>query len=296
MMLRARRRASPLIICTETMSSARNKTNKRIGQLHSMLCVGLDSDPGKIPPVFRSMARPVLEFNRAVIRATAEHAVAYKVNTAFYESRGMQGMRDLEETLAELPPDCLSIADAKRADIGNTSRHYAKAFFEAWPFDAVTVAPYMGLDSLEPFFGYDDKLVFVLCLTSNPGSQDFEERLLQDGRPLYREVLDKVCAWQRNGNGGIVVGATKPGQLAEIRREAPDLFLLIPGVGAQGGSLPDAVVQGADGDGGSAVINVSRALIFPAGEFSGVESFEEAVGQQAKYLHGQMSGIMKDFV
>ncbi len=274
------------------MSSARNKTNERIAALKSMLCVGLDSDPEKIPALFRKMDRPVLEFNRSVIRATRQRAVAYKVNTAFYESRGMAGMRDLEETLADLPPECLSIADAKRADIGNTSRQYARAFFDAWPFDSITVAPYMGFDSLEPFFEYDDKLVFVLCLTSNPGSRDFEEQMMQDGRPMYRNVLDRVCQWQRNGNAGIVVGATKPGLLGELRRQAPDLFFLIPGVGAQGGSMDEAVAQGSDAEGRSAVVNVSRALIFPQGEFGSVEAFESAVAREAERLHQAMAGML----
>jgi orotidine-5'-phosphate decarboxylase len=274
------------------MSSARDKANRRIASLQSMLCVGLDSDPSKIPSLFHSMERPVLEFNRAVIRATAAHAAAYKVNTAFYESRGLAGMRDLEETLQALPPECLSIADAKRADIGNTSRHYAKAFFEAWPFDAITVAPYMGFDSLEPFFEYDDKLVFVLCLTSNPGSADFEERILGDGRPLYRAVLDRVRSWQRNGNAGIVVGATKAGLLQELRQDAPELFFLIPGVGAQGGSMQEAVNQGADPDRLSAVVNVSRALIFPKGDFQSVEEFEDAVRREAVSLHSDMKDIL----
>jgi len=257
-----------------------------------MLCVGLDSDASKIPDLFRSMERPVLEFNRAVIRATAAHAAAYKVNTAFYESRGLAGMRDLEATLQALPPECLSIADAKRADIGNTSRQYAKAFFEAWPFDAITVAPYMGFDSLEPFFEYDDKLVFVLCLTSNPGSRDFEEQIMPDGRPLYRAVLDRVRSWQRNGNAGIVVGATKAGLLQELREEAPDLFFLIPGVGAQGGSMQKAVEEGGDPDRRSAVVNVSRSLIFPAGDFRSIEEFEVAVAREAAILHGDMNSLL----
>lgn len=274
------------------MSSARNKANSRIASLRSMLCVGLDSDLSKMPAIFRSMERPVLEFNRAVIRATAAHAAAYKVNTAFYESRGLSGMRDLDDTLQALPPECLSIADAKRADIGNTSRQYAKAFFEAWPFDAITVAPYMGFDSLEPFFEYDDKLVFVLCLTSNSGSADFEERILDDGRPLYRAVLDRVRSWQRNGNAGIVVGATKAGLLQELRKEAPELFFLIPGVGAQGGSMQEAVNQGADPDRGGAVVNVSRALIFPQGDFRSVEEFEDAVRHEAAKLHNDIKAVL----
>ncbi len=274
------------------MSSARNKTNSRIESLRSMLCVGLDSDPSKIPDLFRLTEHPVLEFNRAVIRATTDHAAAFKVNTAFYESRGIAGMRDLEATLEALPPECLSIADAKRADIGNTSRQYAKAFFEAWPFDAITVAPYMGFDSLEPFFEFDDKLVFVLCLTSNPGSRDFEEQLMHDGRPLYRAVLDRVRSWQRNGNAGIVVGATKPGLLQELREDAPDLFFLIPGVGAQGGSMQEAVGQGADPCRRSAVVNVSRSLIFPKGDFRSIDDFEAAVAREAAKLHDEMSILL----
>jgi orotidine-5'-phosphate decarboxylase len=274
------------------MSLSRDKANERIAALKSLLCVGLDSDLSKVPAVFMRMDRPVLEFNRALIRATRDHAVAYKVNTAFYESRGMAGMRDLEETLEALPQECLSIADAKRADIGNTSRHYAKAFFESWPFDSITVAPYMGFDSLEPFFEYEEKLIFVLCLTSNPGSKDFEEQLMHDGRPLYRTVLDRVRGWQRNGNAGIVVGATKPELLGELRHLAPDLFFLIPGVGAQGGSMQQAIRQGCDREGRSAVINVSRALIFPGGEYPTPEQFEASVKAEAKNLHDEMKGVM----
>ncbi|NTU52833.1 MAG: orotidine-5'-phosphate decarboxylase [Chlorobiaceae bacterium] len=274
------------------MSAARDKANERIASLRSMLCVGLDSDPSKIPAFFNAMDRPVLEFNRAIIRATRSHAAAYKVNTAFYEARGMSGMRDLEETLLELPPECLSIADAKRADIGNTSRQYARAFFEAWAFDSITVAPYMGFDSLEPFFEYEEKMVFVLCLTSNPGSADFEERLLDDGRTLYRVVLDRVRAWQRKGNAGVVVGATKTGLLQELRQEAPDLFFLIPGVGAQGGSLQEAVGQGADPERRSAMVNVSRSLIFPEGDFRSIAFFEEAVAMEAGRLHDEMREML----
>jgi orotidine-5'-phosphate decarboxylase len=273
------------------MSSARDKTNARISSLQSLLCVGLDSDPEKIPELFHETGNPVLEFNRAVIRATRDHAVAYKVNTAFYESRGIEGMRDLEQTLESLPDECLSIADAKRADIGNTSRHYARAFFEHWNFDSITVAPYMGSDSLEPFFEYDQKIIFVLCLTSNPGSADFEEQMLRNGKPLYRSVLENVRHWQRNGNAGIVVGATKDGLLDELRQEAPDLFFLIPGVGAQGGSLQQAVQYGTDKFRGSAVINVSRALIYPEGMFRSIAEYEQAVGMEAKKLHDDMMRV-----
>ena len=273
------------------MNAARNKVNEQISAKRSLLCVGLDSDPEKIPQVFHRMERPVLEFNRAVIRATREHAVAYKINTAFYEARGLEGMRDMQETLESLPCESLSIADAKRADIGNTSKKYAEAFFDHWGFDALTVAPYMGTDSLEPFFAYDQKLIFVLCLTSNPGSADFEEQQFQSGATLYETVLGKVLKWERNDNAGIVVGATKGGQLSDIRRVAPELFFLIPGVGAQGGSLHESVALGTDANSQSALINVSRGIIYPEGSFDSLETFEDAVSMKAARLHDEMQRV-----
>jgi orotidine-5'-phosphate decarboxylase len=274
------------------MSSVRNKANRRISTLKSLLCVGLDSDLEKIPSVFLAYQNPVLEFNRSVIRATAGFAVAYKLNTAFYEARGVAGLQDMERTLRLIPDGCMTIADAKRADIGNTSKMYAQAFFDHWNFDAITVAPYMGFDSLEPFFTYLDKLVFVLCLTSNEGSLDFEEQVMKDGTPLYRSVLGKVASWSRNGNGGVVVGATKSSVVGEIRLEAPDLFLLIPGVGAQGGSLADAVNFGVDGNRQSAVINVSRALIYPSCSFSTIDDYEQAVAREGLKICDEMKLVL----
>ena len=278
------------------MSSVRDKANSRIAALKSLLCVGLDSDPRKIPQVFSVYQNPVLEFNRSIIRATSDVAIAYKINTAFYEARGIAGLLDMEQTLRLIPEGCMTIADAKRADIGNTSKMYAQAFFDHWRFDALTVAPYMGFDSLEPFFAYEDKLIFVLCLTSNEGSADFEERDMADGTPLYRSVLGKVALWSRNGNGGVVVGATKSNLLGEIRRDAPGLFLLIPGVGAQGGSLQAAVNLGVDGNRQSAVINVSRALIYPsagdAGSFSSLDDYEKAVADEASKIHNEMRLVL----
>ncbi len=278
------------------MSSVRDKANSRIAALKSLLCVGLDSDPRKIPQVFSVYQNPVLEFNRSIIRATSDVAIAYKINTAFYEARGIAGLQDMEQTLRLIPEGCMTIADAKRADIGNTSKMYAQAFFDHWRFDALTVAPYMGFDSLEPFFAYEDKLIFVLCLTSNEGSVDFEEREMADGTQLYRSVLGKVALWSRNGNGGVVVGATKSNLLGEIRRDAPGLFLLIPGVGAQGGSLQAAVNLGVDGNRQSAVINVSRALIYPsagdAGSFSSLDDYEKAVADEASKIHNEMRLVL----
>jgi orotidine-5'-phosphate decarboxylase len=278
------------------MSSVREKANRRISALQSLLCVGLDSDPGKIPKLFSSYKNPVLEFNRSISRATSDLAVAYKLNTAFYEARGVAGLQDMEQTLRLIPDGCMTIADAKRADIGNTSKMYAHAFFEHWPFDAITVAPYMGFDSLEPFFAYEDKLVFVLCLTSNEGSADFEEQAMADATPLYRSVLGKVASWSRNGNGGVVVGATKSSVLGEIRRDAPGLFLLIPGVGAQGGSLEEAVNLGVDAFRQSAIINVSRALIYPSldgsGGFGCVDDYERAVAAEALKICNEMTRVL----
>ncbi len=273
------------------MNAARNKVNEQISAKRSLLCVGLDSDPAKIPKIFRSMERPVLEFNRSVIRATREHAVAYKINTAFYEARGIEGLRDMQETLENLPCESLSIADAKRADIGNTSEKYAQAFFDHWNFDALTVAPYMGHDSIEPFFDYEQKLIFVLCLTSNPGSADFEEKQLQSGPALYESVLGKVQEWDRSGNAGIVVGATKSSQLRKIRTDAPGLFFLIPGVGAQGGSLQESAALGVDKDRQGALVNVSRGIIYPEGVFNSPEAFERAVKLKAGELHNEMQSI-----
>jgi len=274
------------------MSAVRDKTNRRITALQSLLCVGLDSDPEKIPKVFFKYENPVLEFNCSVIRATCDVAVAYKLNTAFYEARGISGLQDMEKTLRNIPDTVMTIADAKRADIGNTSRMYAQAFFEHWPFDALTVAPYMGFDSLEPFFAFEDKLIFVLALTSNKGSEDFEEQPMQNGLPLYRTVLGKVASWSRNGNAGVVAGATKSTLLEEIRREFPGLFLLIPGVGAQGGSLEDAVNFGVDGKRQSAVINISRSLIYPSGSFSDVDDYERTVAGEASKIHDEMKSVL----
>ena len=273
------------------MNAARNKVNEQISAKKSLLCVGLDSDMAKIPKVFRAMKQPVLEFNRSVITATQEHAVAYKINTAFYEARGIEGLQDMQGTLESLPCESLSIADAKRADIGNTSKKYAQAFFDHWGFDALTVAPYMGYDSLEPFFDYDQKLIFVLCLTSNPGSADFEEKQLQSGAALYETVLRKVQDWERNKNAGIVVGATKTRRLGDIRKAAPGLFFLIPGVGAQGGSLQESATLGVDENRQGALINVSRGIIYPEGDFDSVEAFEDQVRLRAAKLHDEMQRI-----
>lgn len=268
--------------------------NKRIAEKRSWLCVGLDPDLQKIPPLFLAYPDPVLEFTRAVVRATAEWAVAYKPNFAFYEALGLSGLRALEALMKDLPSSVITIADAKRADIGNTSRLYAKAFFDEWGFDAVTVPPYMGYDSIEPFLAYKEKLAFVLCLTSNRGAEDFEEQRLQSGERLYEAVLRKAAEWNAFGNVGLVAGATRAEALRDIRQAAPQLCLLIPGVGAQGGSLADAARYGVDAEKASAVINIGRALIYPEGEHKTISAFEQAVAQKAKEHVRQMREALAD--
>ncbi|MBN1151944.1 MAG: orotidine-5'-phosphate decarboxylase [Dehalococcoidia bacterium] len=223
---------------------------------NSLLCVGLDPDPEKLPE-----GLSVAEFNRAIIQATSDIVCAYKPNLAFYEAAGFEGLRALEQTIAAVPPHIPVIGDAKRGDIGNTARQYARALFELFNFDAVTVSPYLGFDSVEPFISYVGKGTFMLCRTSNPGARDFQD-LMIEGQPLYEHVAFKALEWNIHGNIGLVVGATYPQELARIRQLCPEMPLLIPGVGTQGGDI-DAVVRfGTDSTGMNAVINVSRAVLY----------------------------------
>jgi orotidine-5'-phosphate decarboxylase len=272
----------------QTYAMIHVRLNQHIAQKRSWLCVGLDPDVEKIPSLFLSYQNPVLEFTRAVVRATAEWAVAYKPNLAFYEVLGLKGVSALETLMHELPKDAITIADAKRADIGNTSRLYAKAFFETWGFDAVTVPPYMGYDSIEPFLAYTNKLTFILCLTSNRGAEDFEEQRMQSGERLYEMVLSKAKEWNRLGNVGVVAGATRPEALQAIRQKVQEMCLLVPGVGAQGGTLTEAVHYSVDAKQASAVINIGRALIYPDGEFESISAFEQAVTKKAQEFVNQM--------
>ncbi len=225
----------------------------------SRLCVGLDTDLALLPSVVREADDPMLAFNQAIVDATADLAIAYKPNLAFYEAAGQRGMDALRQTLAAIPPHVIKIADAKRGDIGNTAERYAQAFFEAMPFDAITLNPYMGTDTLKPYFKFEGTCKFVLALTSNPGSQEFQ-RIESGGKPIYLHVIDRCLdAFASTGDLGFVVGATHPEELARIREHVgPDIPLLIPGVGAQGG---DAAAVMAANNGGAAFINVSRGII-----------------------------------
>lgn len=225
------------------------------------ICVGLDTDPLKLPRSLSSFKNPVVEFNRRIIEATKESAAAYKLNLAFYESEGITGLKNLQETLSYIPQEILTIADGKRGDIGNTSSLYAKSIYEHFKFDSATLNPYMGQDSLEPFLSYSDKLNFILALTSNPGSADFQKQQLRNGNYLYQYVIEKIIGWNKNLNCGIVFGATNINELEENLAVIKDLPLLIPGVGAQGGSLENIIGILYSNNNTSFLINVSRGII-----------------------------------
>ncbi len=224
-------------------------------QNRSLLCIGLDPDPELMP------VADVLEFNKSIIEATGDLVCAYKPNLAFYEALGTGGPGILEQTIKHIPGDIPVIGDAKRGDIGNTAKAYAKALFSVYGFDAATVSPYLGADSVEPFTDYRDKGVFILCRTSNPGARDFQD-LRTDGLPLYEVVAQRAAEWNAHDNVGLVVGATYPEQLGRVRSICPDMCLLIPGIGAQGGDLPAAVGYGVDARGEKAIINVSRQVLY----------------------------------
>jgi orotidine-5'-phosphate decarboxylase len=236
---------------------------QQIKEKKSFLCTGLDSDIQKLPKHLLGTKSPIFEFNRQIIDATAKYSVAYKPNLAFYESEGTAGLKALEDTVAYIRknyPEIFIIADAKRGDIGNTSKLYARAFFENMDFDAVTVAPYMGEDSVSPFLPYDGKWVILLALTSNKGSEDFQ--MFSNGnRKLFEEVLTKSQQWAGKDKMMYVVGATKADMLADIRKIVPEHFLLVPGVGAQGGSLEEVAKYGMNEHCGL-LVNSSRGIIF----------------------------------
>jgi len=227
----------------------------------SIICLGLDPDPRKIPGDFGKTTKGMFDFLMRIIDATSDVVCAYKPNAAFYESLGTEGSSLLKLVCDRIPEDVPLILDAKRGDIGNTAQHYATAIFDRLHADWVTLNPYMGYDSLRPFLDYKDKGVFILCLTSNNGAKDFQ-MLQVDGKPLYHVVAERVAGWNNEHTCGLVVGATHSDQLRELREVAGDMPLLIPGVGAQGGSLEDAAVLGTDGFRKTALINVSRSVLY----------------------------------
>lgn len=243
----------------------RSELIAQIKQKKSFLCVGLDTDLTKIPEHLLDEEDPIFAFNKAIIEATSDLCVAYKPNIAFYECYGLKGWESLQRTANVLPKDCFSIADAKRGDIGNTSKMYAKAFFDpqvsGFDFDSITIAPYMGKDSVTPFFEFKNKWAIVLALTSNEGSADFQNIENAEGIQLFEQVLEKVNAWGSIENTIYVVGATRGEAFLKIRQHAPDHFLLVPGVGAQGGSLSDVCQYGMNKDCGL-LVNSTRNIIY----------------------------------
>lgn len=239
----------------------RKQLIEQIQKKKSCLCVGLDTCITKIPKHLQQHPNAVFEFNKAIIDATKDLCVAYKINTAFYEAMGLKGWEAMEKTVNYIPSEHFTIADAKRGDIGNTSSQYAKAFFETMNFDSITVAPYMGEDSVKPFLEYEGKWAIVLGLTSNKGAADFELQPFHDGERLYEKVLHTVSEWGTEENLMFVTGATQASELENIRTIIPNHFLLVPGVGFQGGSLADVTKYGKNKDCGL-LVNASRAIIY----------------------------------
>ncbi|MFC4873856.1 orotidine-5'-phosphate decarboxylase [Negadavirga shengliensis] len=261
-----------------------------IKEKSSFLCVGLDPSLEKLPAHLQKGPDPLFEFNKIIIDHTIDFAVAYKPNLAFYEALGPRGLESLEKTLEYIPGGVFTIADAKRGDIGNTSRLYAKAFFERMDFDAVTVAPYMGEDSVMPFLGFQDKWVILLGLTSNFGSLDFQLMKTENGKCLFETVLEKSQKWGNSDNMMYVVGATKGEKIADVRKIVPGHFLLVPGVGAQGGSLEEVAKYGMNKDCGL-LVNSSRSIIYASSD----KDFGWAAKQEASKLHNTMEDLLEKY-
>ena len=261
----------------------------QINQKKSFLCIGLDVDLDKIPTHLLALEDPIFEFNKAIIDATHHLCVAYKPNTAFYEAYGIKGWKSLEKTIQyinEKHPEIFTIADAKRGDIGNTSTMYAKAFFNDLAFDSVTVAPYMGKDSVEPFLAFKDKHTILLALTSNEGAFDYQTKKIEE-KELYKQVLETSKTYKNSENLMYVVGATKAEYFKEIRKIVPNSFLLVPGVGAQGGNLQDVCKFGLSENIGL-LINSSRGIIYASKD----KDFAEVAAQKAKELQNEMEIIL----
>lgn len=256
------------------MGTFLEKLNLAMARNNSLLCVGLDPDPDKLPP-----GVDVLSFNKAIIQATQHSVCAYKPNLAFYEALGADGWRILKDTIDSVPAGIPVIADAKRGDIGNTARAYAAAIFEHLGCDAVTVSPYMGRDSLEPFLDYRDRGIFILCRTSNPGAADFQSLPVTvegEEMPLFQAVARKAHEWNTGGNIGLVVGGTSPDELRAIRQAYPRMLLLVPGVGAQGGDLKTVLTCGAGYSGQGLIVNVSRQILYASRGDDFARAAEEA--------------------
>jgi len=262
---------------------------EQIKQKKSYLCVGLDTDPAKIPSHLLNDEDPIFAFNKAIIDATLPYCVAYKINTAFYEAQGLKGWAALEKTVNYIPSTHFKIADAKRGDIGNTSTQYAIAFLKQLPFDAITIAPYMGEDSVKPFLQFEGKWAIVLGLTSNPGAHDFELKSLEGGERLYEKVIRTVATWGTSENLMFVVGATRADEFINLRSIVPDHFFLVPGVGAQGGSLSEISQKAMNKEVGL-LVNSSRDIIFASNK----EDFASAAASKAKAYAEEMATFINN--
>ena len=265
----------------------RKELIEQIKKKRSYLCVGLDTDPSKIPVHLLAGPDPLFSFNKSIIDSTRDYCVSYKINTAFYEAEGLKGWEAMEKTVRYIGNDHLKIADAKRGDIGNTSAQYAKAFFENLPFDAITVTPYMGEDSISPFLDHEGKWTIVLGLTSNKGADDFE-RLVTDNGFVYENVIRKSVSWGNTGNLMFVVGATRADSFENIRKLAPGHFFLVPGVGAQGGSLKEISEKAMNRDCGI-LVNISRAIIYASDR----EDFADKAAEVACSYQEEMEQYLK---
>lgn len=262
---------------------------QQINKKKSYLCVGLDTDINKIPPHLLKYKNPILEFNKQIIDATQDICVAYKPNIAFYEMYGTKGWEILEKTVNQIPDNIFKIADAKRGDIGNTSAMYAKAFFETMNFDSITIAPYMGEDSIKPFLAFKDKWVIILGLTSNIGAHDFQF-LKSNKKPLYQNVIEKCMQYGTPENTMFVIGATKEKYFKDIRQFCPDNFFLVPGVGAQGGNLQKVSEYGMNKDAGL-LVNATRSIIYA----SNGKDFAEKAREEALKMQNEMKIYLKEY-
>jgi orotidine-5'-phosphate decarboxylase len=264
---------------TATGRKFRDKLLEASRRNESLLCVGLDPDPSLLK------GTPVAAFLQAIIEATRDLVCAYKPNLAFFEALGVGGMQTLLEAVRGVPAHIPVIADAKRGDIGNTARFYAKTLFEVYDFDAATVNPYGGHDAVEPFLEYEDRGVIVWCRSSNPGAADLQDLVLADGRPLYEAVAERAREWNVHGNVGIVVGATWPEQLERVRAICPDQTILIPGIGSQGGDLAASLAAALDSDGGGVIVSASRQVLYA----SSGDDFAPAAGRAARALRDEIN-------
>lgn len=272
----------------DRLNAVAAKLARRIEAVNSLLCVGLDPDVEKLPQRYRGHADPQERFGKWIVDQTAEYAAAIKLNAAFYEARGAEGVAEMERTVEyvrERYPELVTICDAKRADIGNTNKGYVEAIFDRMGFDAVTLHPYLGREALEPFLSRRDKMCIVLCRTSNPGASEFQD-LIADGRPVWLAVAERVSsAWDLDGNCALVVGATYPEEMRRIREVAPGITMLVPGIGAQGGDVQAAVRAGLGAQSAGMLLSASRSIIFSEDPGAAARALRDEINSPREMMH-----------